>query len=221
MDPSDAAGPAKSAPAEILATTPAGGQINCDWESLNVAIDALVALLIKTGAHDTHVVFRCGTVAQVDDDSAEFKGYDGSTYAFPDCNKMFARTVRLIMEDNCRVYDAQRSLGNAVVSRAIRQGYSALIRQNYPFPGPDARRWGQKTDIAAPLLLVHWPGLDTRSRVFNIALGKDAELAVSATGDLRRSDYMFPEVAAVIVPKGGSKLEVWRYSGARFETHPC
>jgi hypothetical protein len=203
----------------VPTSTPAGGQINCDWEDLDPAIDGLICFLSKIRPCDAHVVFRCGTVARIDDDADEFKGYSRSSYAFPEYDKSFDKTVGLIMADNCRVWEGQKTLGSANAGRAIRQGYASLIRQGYPYPGPDAVRWGQKTDALAPngspLLLVHWPALDTRGRVFNLALGKNVELIVNAAGDARRSDFMFPEVAAVIIPVEG-KLEVWRYSGGQF-----
>jgi len=202
----------------IIATTPAGSQINCDWELLNVAIDALVSFLKAVGAEEPYVVFRCGTVVRVGDGDVEFKGYKNSDYRFPETDEKHADTVKQIMRDNARVWAVQKSLADASVSLAVRKAFATLVRQGYPWPGPGAERWGQQTRPGSPLLLVHWPELDSRGRVFNLGYGPDSEAQILAAGDLRRQDYMFPEVAAVVLP--GERLAVWRYEGPKFQCKP-
>jgi len=198
----------------MLTVTPAGGQINCDWEFLELAIDEL-AKFLKAGCPEPHVVFRCGTVVRVADDDEEFKGYKLSTYQFPETDTKYAETVKQIMRDNSRVWAVQKKIAD--VGPPIRRAYATLVRQGYIWPGPSAARWAQKTTPDSQLYLVHWPELDSRSRVFNLGISADGDDAAAAAGDFRRQDYMFPEVAAVILSQKPGALDIWRYSGMKLE----
>lgn len=202
--------------------TLAGSQINADWPELPLAIIALEAWLASARStlppdrrRASHVVFRCGTVAQVAPGDPEFSGYLDSAYAFPGEHPQHASAALDVMDDNARVWEAQRSLPEPA-GKAARQAFALLVAQGYPYPGNASsvrggKRSGCKFEDAGELLFVFWPALDPRMRVWNLVFGKtDPRGAVDAAGDLRRLDYMFPEVAAVFTADGA----LWGYREA-------
>jgi hypothetical protein len=228
--------------AATLGTTPAGGQVNADWGQLREGIACLAVFLAaaappeKASAspssearpREWHVVFRCGTVARVAEADAEFMGYEQSGYRFPDHRlegfedlkgeESMASTVEAILADNAKVWEAQKAFPGEV-GRAARRAYTRLVAQGYPYPGASAARSPVFTGLssaaadAGPLWMVLWPGLDTKGRMYNLAFASKGERACHLGGELRRYDYMFPEVAAVITPE----LAVWTYgTGGRF-----
>jgi len=205
-------------------TTPAGGQVNADWGQLKEAIDCYAVLLagaLTPGNTASHVVFRCGTIVRVAGDDPEFGGYAGAKYKFPDHRLEDASTVAEIMADNARVWEAQRVIPGAA-GRAIRQAFERLISQGYPYPGgPPADRSPVQTGISSDALgefwLVYWPNLDEGGHVHNMAFSKKGPLAAACVGgELRRYDYMFPEVAAVFTPD----MMAWTYGpDGKFGVH--
>ena len=209
-------------PARTLGTTPAGGQINADWEDLPLGIVGLREIFLAAERSSgpaqvecSFVMFRCGTVAQVRPSDLEFSGRPER--GFPEHRPEDASTVSEILVDNARVWEAQRAFPEPA-GKVVRQAYGALAAQGYPYPGgPDSNRTaaatGFETEREGELVLVFWPNLDPAQRVCNLAFarpGTDVGSAVAAAGTLRRYDYMFPEVAAVVMPDG----TLWAYRTA-------
>lgn len=205
-------------PAE-MATTPAGGQINADWGQLSQGIMCLTVFLCGTlettnsaAFEEWHVVFRCGTVVRVADNDPEFPGYTPKSYRFPENTLEDASATEEVMADNKRVWEAQRSLPEPA-GKPVRQAYAKMLSQGYPYPGGptsdrSTRPTGVQTEADGLLWTVFWPGLDRTGKVYNLAFSQQGPgTAVVAGGDLRRYDYMFPEVAAVI----SKDLKVWTY----------
>jgi hypothetical protein len=208
-------------------TTPAGSQINSDWEHLEAAIAAMTVWVGWAWTRSIRawlVLFRCGTVARVTDDDPEFGGYRSSAYAFPDpgpdAAPDAAETVTKIMADNARVWAAQRNLaGGGEIALAVRRAYAKMLGEGYQYPGaPTSVHLPMGTDVVTAnglrLETVFWPKLGAGGHVFNLALVpvalgvQDAARSASdAVGRLRQYDYMFPEVAAVFAPEGC----VWAY----------
>lgn len=195
-----------------MCTTPAGSQINCDWEYLDVALKELAACLEE--CQEPHVVFRCGTVVRVSDDDEEFKGFKASTYQFPARSEAHTKTIKRIMRDNAGVWSVQKKIKGAA-GGAVRRAFATLVKQGYPWPGPGAARSVQRAREGSPLHFVYWPELDSRGRVFNLGYGDDPRDSASLAGDLRRQDYLFPEVAAVILCEDG-ELAIWHYVEGNF-----
>jgi hypothetical protein len=213
--------------------TPAGCNENVNWASFRDAVAGLFVFLngIPTEHIPWHVVFRCGTVVAFNSlAEAEFAGYDAGdsaqtpAYVFPEHRVADARVVSRIMDDNRRAWEAQRELPGDV-GHAIRIGYAKLVKQGYPYPGgPRADRTPidsgvaleakQPGDSMRRLWFITWPNLSDGAgwdslKIFNLALSEHgAEVAVVEGGDLRRYDYMFPEVGAVITPENA----LWTYS---------
>lgn len=201
--------------------TPAGGQINADWGDLGLGVEAF-ALFVRSGALDVeenkdwHVIFRCGTVVRVVSGEPEWGGYSSAAprYEFPEHRVDEKDTVVDIMADNELVWNAQCSLAPPPVGRAVRQAFAKLVGQGYPYPGgPPSDRSpipsGVVDETVGMLWHVYWPNLDRAGRVFNLAFSmKGAAVAAMLGGELRRYDYMFPEVAAVLTPA----LALWKYN---------
>jgi len=201
--------------------TPAGGQINADWGDLGLGVEAF-ALFVRSGALDVeenkdwHVIFRCGTVVRVVSGEPEWGGYSSAAprYEFPEHRVDEKDTVVDIMADNELVWNAQCSLAPPPVGRAVRQAFAKLVGQGYPYPGgPPSDRSpipsGVVDETVGMLWHVYWPNLDRAGRVFNLAFSKKgAAVAAMLGGELRRYDYMFPEVAAVLTPA----LALWKYN---------
>jgi hypothetical protein len=214
-------------------TTPAGSQINSDWEHLKLGIDCFFAFLANLGEdkwdqrRDYHVMFRCGTVARFNAFAEEFVGYTDENHEFPaPVEKISDRlAVDNIKSDNRRVWKTQKKIPGEV-GLAIRRAYHEMIMQGYPYPGENATRkifptgLGVKAPTPLSMAMVTWPGLDRLNRVFNLAFYSpgDPQLAAmqkAATegGNLRRYDFMFPEVAAVYMPPTKTtSLKVWAYN---------
>lgn len=201
--------------------TPAGAQMNSEWNHLREGVGALCVFLHPLPLQEIgwHVIFRCGTVANVlrpfirpsgertAPNDTEFAGYDTPLYDFPDDDAQDdGATVDKILEDNRKVWESQRKIpGDA--GRAVRCAYQRLIEQGYPYGGtPEADRSPVDTGIliepAGRFWIVNWRnlGVGQPAPVFNICFSAKAALAAGVAGDLRRSDYMFPEVAAAIAP---------------------
>lgn len=214
---------------EKLCTTPAGGQLNSDWPQLADAIDALAVVvhgMPTTGIcanKEWHIVFRCGTVVRVTDADPEFAGYAGTGYKFPDRggDDGLASTVANVMADNTLVWDKQKAFPEPA-GGAVRRAYAKLVRQGYPYPGgPESDRTPVSTGVSlsgtGTLYMVFWPNLDPIGRVYNLSFSADGlERAAIQGGTLRRYDYMFPEVAAVISPTapGTEPMRIWSYTAA-------
>jgi hypothetical protein len=205
-----------------LKTTPAGSQINSDWAQLGEAIDCMAVFLaglpLAAGPAETHVIFRCGTVARVREGDPEFGGYEASEYQFPEhdlAGRLEDGAVADIMADNARVWAAQRGFPEPV-GRAVRRAYAALVAPGYPYPGgPTADRRVAPTGISSEaegtLAHVLWPHLDVGGRVYNLAFMRNSLVSAAvAGGDCRRYDYLFPEVAAVFMPDRAR----WTYHAA-------
>ncbi len=205
-------------------TTPAGGQINSDWEPLRRGIQCLALFLstaTKPSQREWHVVFRCGTVVRLDGTESEFAGYTPHTYVFPDHRVEDEGVVRDVMDDNRRVWEAQRAIPDPA-GTAIRLAYTRLVAQGYPYSGTpqanrSARPTGVETEADGLMWIVYWPGLDCTGRVSNLAFAGDIKGAVESAGNNRRLDYMYPEAAAVI----DHELNVWSYKpGGAFSCGP-
>ncbi len=205
--------PADPAPLAFKpATTPAGSQINSNWIDLERGAREFGSFCALVYSQDdtTFAIFRCGTVVAVrPEDRKEFTGYSADTYQFPFSPEADAKIVKRIMVDNRAVWDAQRRTGPAEISRAMRIAYGKMISDGYVYPGTarSGRSAIQLWDSPKGDFLwqVYWPEL--QKDVYNIVYGADRDSALRAAGDLRRYDYMFPEVAAVIT-RGGA---VWTY----------
>ena len=181
-----------------------------------------------------HVIFRYGTIARVVDADPEWSGYGSEGplgYKFPTHKPLalgwaqsLARasaiaqvedqsTVADIMADNELVWGAQSRAQPSAVGAAVRRAYAKLIGQGYPYPGD---RLSDREPVPSGIVdetlgahwHVYWPNLDETGRVFNMVFSKTGEGAASVlSGDLRRYDYMFPEVTAVLTPA----LALWKY----------
>jgi hypothetical protein len=206
--------------------TPAGGKEHYNWALLQDAIAGLYVFLkgIPASAEFWHVIFRCGTVVRLRALSGdEFVGYDHpeSSYIFPTTEEENDEVIDRILEDNRRIWETQSKIPGDV-GKAIRIGYAPLIARGYPYPGGAAAdRSVVDTGIevkdkptARRLWFVLWPGLDgggEEPMMFNLALTeKGGASAAASGGDLRRYDFMFPEVGAVITPDH----VLWMYSPA-------
>lgn len=194
------------------AVTMAGAQMNTCWPDLERAIAEFVRHLTWVGesAWD-RVVFRCGTVVRVRAEDPEFEGFTGQEHAevFP-AESAPAEVLEAIRDDHRLVWEVQRAIPGAA-GRAIRRGYAKLLGEGYPFPGPTAERRGAPIgdhvgDSGRALWLVKWPRFSPGHDVTNL-LFTNPTLGVAAAGDLRRNDFLFPEVAAVIA--GDRRL--WAY----------
>lgn len=199
------------------AKTPAGGNEYATWGSFRDAVAGLFVFLEGVPPTHWHVVFRCGTVVRVDGPGRSgFVGYDdpASSYVFPEHGAGDVQVVSKILDDNCRVWKTQSAIPGDV-GRVIRAGYDALVRYGYPYPGgPPADRSPVDTGVRLGdnlrLWFINWPNLgDGSFIIYNLCLtDKDAGAAAVYGGALRRYDYMFPEVGAVITPE----RVLWMYS---------
>lgn len=210
--------------------TPAGGQRNSDWEHLDGAVRAFAlwrARAMPPGAREAAVVFRCGTVARVAEGDAEFAGYVGSLYSFPDLGpspeRAAAEAVPYVVADNARVWEAQKNLGGgplgAEVAVAVRRAYALALSRGAPYPdAADSECRPINTGIRAvgdlELWTVFWPARFPGGRVLSLSLvpprsgARDAAReAAAAANEHVMLDYMFPEVAAVVTPDGA----LWAY----------
>jgi len=202
-------------------TTPAGGQINCDWGQLTEGKQCLsifLAKLFEAGLNNNewHIMFRCGTIARVGANDPEWPGFNSGVYAFPgerdETKTNDDETVNSIMEDNQRVWKVQ-SQYEGDVGKAIRQGFHRLLAPGYPYPGNvhsdrSVQETGMKNEETGMLSMVYWPSLDKNEKVYNYAFSKHGiNRACAEAGINRRQDYMFPEVAMVVSPT----LDIWTY----------
>ena len=202
-------------------TTPAGSQINSDWADLQRGIRCFVDYIkanFGVSSKDWYVMFRCGTIARVALTDHEFKGYLGSEYVFPEHPENHKETVASIMADNQHVWEVQRAIPGPV-GAAIRRGYGLMIAQGYPYPGTQQAgrtpiEVGRGTQPGEVFWVVYWPNQIDEQLVYNLAFATSTEgptAAAARAGDLRRYDFMFPEVAAVVTPD----LKVWTYGPDR------
>ena len=122
-------------------------------------------------------------------------------------------TVANIMADNELVWAAQSRALPPAVGAAVRRAYAKLIGHGYPYPGDslsdrDPVPSGIVDETLGAHWHVYWPNLDETGRVFNMVFSKTGGGTASVlSGDLRRYDYMFPEVTAVLTPA----LALWKY----------
>jgi hypothetical protein len=207
--------------------TPAGGQINVSWGESTDAIRCLATFLsnaVDVDVNDEwHVVFRCGTVVRVSPTDKEFGGFDDGEYEWPEHRSEHTDTVSDVMDDNKLVWSNQRKIPGPA-GKAIRQGFAKMIKLGYPYPGGDiSDRYGIPTGVeikpCGMLHIMFWPNLDKTNRVYNVAFStKGLHVAVDIGGELRRYDYMFPEVAAVFSPR----IVAWSYGpdGSFSDKHP-
>jgi hypothetical protein len=202
---------------EVPALTPAGSQINSEWPMLKNARRFLKLLLDdvigQAGAPlpDWHAVFRCGTVVRVTGADSEFKGYESKSYKFPSNNfENNYAAVDLIMNDNAKVWDAQRVLPNPA-GAVIRRAYAKMLSQGCVYAGDSLYSYkltssGMTATNGETLYFMHWPRFDsTGGKVFNLAFLKTTKEGHGVS--LRQYDYMFPEVAFLISPAA----VVWEY----------
>jgi hypothetical protein len=214
---------------------PPQGEVKADWLDLDVGVEAFT-VFIRSGILDAssntewHVIFRYGTIARVVDADPEWAGYGSAGslgYKFP-THTPLARasalegplaqvedqsTVADIMADNELVWGTQSRAQPSAVGAAVRRAYAKLIGQGYPYPGD---RLSDREPVPSGLVdetlgahwHVYWPNLDETGQVFNMVFSKTGEGAASVlSGDLRRYDYMFPEVTAVLTPA----FALWKY----------
>jgi hypothetical protein len=150
-------------------------------------------------------------VVRVRLDDPEFAGFTGHEHdaVFPP-GIAPTEVLEAIRSDHRHVWEAQRAIPGAA-GRAIRQAYAKLIAEGYPFPGATAERHGTPVGIrdeatGRGLWVVKWPRFSRRHHVTNL-LFTSHSLGADAAGDLRRNDFLFPEVAAVIT----GELRLWAY----------
>lgn len=198
-----------AAPAGTSWLTPAGAQLNTNWPDLDDAVAAFV-LALGAGAPTltSHVVFRCGTVAAVRENDPEFRGYVREHDCVFPLGVASPEIIDAIRADNRRVWEKQSAIPGAA-GAAIRRGYALLMAAGYPFPREEGEWRGRRTGV-------HMPATDkelwsitrdaTDPRVTNLLL-TNRSTGLGAVGDLRRNDYLFPEVAAVIT----SDSRLWKY----------
>lgn len=208
-DPNDPTAQAK----QTCNLTPAGAKIRTEWVDRDAAIRGLEEFLGQIPPlknKKCHVVFRGGTVVRVDDSDPEFSGFEPHTYRFPEHRAPNKEFIAECMHDNELVWCRQKNLPGDV-GKVVRQGFARALAPGYPLPGCDI---SDRTCVPTlvkrgdeRLWLVFWPALDRTLLVFNLVFAKAHANGVALAGELRRFDFMFPEVAAVFM----SERERWGY----------
>lgn len=163
---------------------------------------------------DWHIVFSGGTIVRICSSNMygkEFQGYElcseGSYQdKYPTHRLKSKADLKNILTDNIKVWNSQKDALPDMHGKVLRIAYDILIEDGYPYPG------GEGSDrtaipITDPSLsndssakwLILWP--NRNMYILNITDGT-FNTALMLGGELRRLDFMFPKVYAVIDPKG-------------------
>ena len=169
-----------------------------------------------------HVIFGCGTVVRVILTDEEFKGYDGSFMEEWPIERIENAETSIIDEifSDCIIeWKIQSQILEEIdvnASKAIRCAYETFIKDGFPRLGECSAR------VCVPMECSENTSKDTNEniskstntlwgvmwkkrtyKIYNLVLGsiEDIQQMTSTGGELRRLDYMFPSVYAVISPQ--------------------
>jgi hypothetical protein len=183
------------------------------WVHIEDAIERFIWFLqdisVKDISNTYHIVFGCGTVVRVLLNDKEFKGYDGSFMEeWPlERIKDDAATIDEIFSD-CKTewYIQSRILDeiDANASKAIRCAYETFIKDGFPLPGQSSARVCVPMELSDQTELLWGIIWEKRNyKVYNLIIGSDENIQqmTNTAGELRRLDFMFPSVYAVITPQ--------------------
>jgi hypothetical protein len=173
-----------------------------EWVDFHRAVNSFVNFLNLADAFNSyHVIFSMGTIVRIDRDESntEFIGYTGE---YVEDYPIYRISIDLdeIIADNIAVWESQKDV--PVYGRFIRSGYHSLISNGYvtattdkvPVPCQDP---SAHDDI---LWNVLWPELSPNVTNLVISSSDDPVSAAVIGAELRRYDYMFPNVRALITP---------------------
>lgn len=194
-------------------TTPAGGESFFEWRDLGKAkAELFTAPPANSNLPRWAVMFRGGTVFRVAEADPAFKDFRAN-HDLPDHRFDGEMTAEQVHANNQKVWRAQQAFPGKV-GRAVRQAYHRLITAGYPYPGT-VRADRCIENIKDGSWLVQWPSLDGEAAAwailaFNlVVIAAGGKTGASTMGaELRRYDYLFPEVASVVTPQG----ELWEYN---------
>ena len=153
-----------------------------------------------------HAIFKGGTVAKIDpvQNVPEFQGYTDSYREGYPVHRVSSDALGDLLQANVDVWNRQKDKLDGDKGKALRIAYSMLISDGYPYPGGEGsdRIPIPITDPSMnpePICMVIWSHRDPY--LHNIVKG-NVNVAVGLSADLRRYDFMMPEVYAIINPTG-------------------
>jgi hypothetical protein len=149
---------------------------------------------------DWHGVFEGGTVVRIrPSDKIKFDGdFTGENYKFPEDGQKIPDREKLenILNENCDRWKLQVEESKEY-SEQVKQAYSLLIEDGYPYPGQGSDRYSSPLYNGFGMLIFE----HRNNNVFVYAKANDELQLIGKGGDMRRLDYMSPSLHALISPK--------------------
>ena len=177
------------------------------WIKVNDATESFVRFLTTAVKHapltDWHVIFSMGSVARVKPGVDNFNlNANAYTFSWPVNRLEDPNDKQKIILDNVKIFNHANANVTGDVGNALRAAYRMLITDGYPVPGTSGSDRipipiDDPTNMADGIFwMLIWN--NRHPMLYNITYGEDPAIAATVGGELRRHDFMFPRVHAII-----------------------